>query len=83
MSTNAMGKPVKHFDLITLLTQKYLQKKVFSDVLNLYQYYTQTEPREHRTPDQTSTGWNPQAGTCYFSPFSSFNKVSIVISLVS
>ena len=46
MSTNAMGKPVKHFDLITLLPQKYLQKIVFSDVLNLYQYYTQTEPRE-------------------------------------
>ena len=32
MSTNAMGKPVKHFDLITLLPQKYLQKIVFSDV---------------------------------------------------
>ena len=32
MSTNAMGKPVKHFDLITLLPEKYLQKIVFSDV---------------------------------------------------
>ena len=38
-----MGKPVKHFDLITLLPQKYLQKIVFGDVLNLNQYYTQTE----------------------------------------
>ena len=46
MSTNAMGKPVKHFDLITLLPQKYLQKIVFSDILNLYQYYTQTEHEE-------------------------------------
>ena len=46
MSTNAMGEPVKHFDLITLLPKKYLQKIVFGDVLNLYQYYTQTEHEE-------------------------------------
>ena len=41
-----MGEPVKHFDLITLLPQKYLQKIVFGDVLNLYQYYTQAENEE-------------------------------------